>query len=61
MSFGPTGSTPIASPFFLGFSEEALGRNVTIVGKPDRFTLVGKPSVYTLTALPSHFTMRGLP
>ena len=63
MSFGPTGSTPIASPFFLGIAEEqdTPGRNITIVGMPDRFTLTGKPSSYTITAHPSHFTLRGLP
>ena len=41
--------------------QDTPGRNITIVGMPDRFTLTGKPSSYTITAHPSHFTLRGLP
>lgn len=61
--FGPTGSTPIASPFFLGIAstEQGFSRAYTLVGKPYRFHLVGKPVHYRLNGKPGRFTQRGRP
>ncbi len=63
MSFGPTGSTPIASPFFLGIAASTTGTGKPVVFKaiPQQFEFQADGASFMFKAIPSRFTFRGRP
>lgn len=60
MSFGPTGSLPIASaPWFV--TPPPPGNHILIEGLPDSFALFGLPDDFKIVGQVDRFILRGLP
>jgi hypothetical protein len=61
MSFGPIGSTPIASPFFLAGIAPSPGRPMRFTAIPESFTFNAERQSYSFTMKPDSFVFRGVP